>query len=147
MNNDINLDDYETEDIDFTGCNPVIAAALKRGKNIKCIGTMYNNETPKEERIVERYCVNHPYPYGVKTGYNLKHAEPIKTKKVLYVKSVECILRSLSDNNYKFQGRGFSSPDEDACFIIEMFKYCGQEKPDVFGWRPEWLEEREEVEA
>ena len=76
---------YTTKPIDFTGCHPVIAEALKCGEAIKCwvwdIGSMKRND---QQRWIEGYTQNKGYTQGV--GYitlnfvEWDNAEPIPLK-------------------------------------------------------------------
>ena len=67
----VNLNDYETEDIDFTGCDPVIAVALKQNKSILC----------KTESGVLNIVNYAPNLYIDDLGCFYSSAEPIKKNK------------------------------------------------------------------
>ena len=66
---------YTTKPIDFTGCHPVIAEALKQGKMVDCI--VYDSSSCEYKRCwVLAYYVDNNYPY--RTGEEAYHyAEPI----------------------------------------------------------------------
>ena len=72
---------YNTRPIDFTGCHPVIAEALKRGEAIEC--WVWSNNAPSKKRaigLVTGYEVDGEYPYRIATNVNSVHAEPITIK-------------------------------------------------------------------
>ena len=66
---------YTTKPIDFTGCHPVIAEALKRGKAVECF--VYDSPSCEYKRCwVLAYYVDNNYPY--RTGEEAyRYAEPI----------------------------------------------------------------------
>ena len=66
---------YTTKPIDFTGCHPVIAEALKCGKAVDCI--VYDSPSCEYKRCwVLAYYVDNNYPY--RTGEEAyRYAEPI----------------------------------------------------------------------
>ena len=66
---------YNTRPIDFTGCHPVIAEALKRGKSVECF--VYDSPSCEYKRCwVLAYYVDNNYPY--RTGEEAyRYAEPI----------------------------------------------------------------------
>ena len=69
---------YNTRPIDFTGCHPVIAEALKRGEAIECL--VWGNKDDKKEVWICRYKGGSDFPYLSEIGVFWKHAEPIARK-------------------------------------------------------------------
>ena len=69
---------YTTKPIDFTGCHPVIAEALKRGEAIKC--KVWDDYRDHEVVWVYLYEMGAKYPYRNMTGTGWKDAEPIPIK-------------------------------------------------------------------
>lgn len=78
--NKTNLDDYTTKDIDFTGCDPVIAKALKKNKSILC-KVRDEGEFYVQQYNIVSYRKGKPYPYETTGNNAYKHAEPIKKRK------------------------------------------------------------------
>ena len=70
---------YNTRPIDFTGCHPVIAKALKRGEEIKC-RVWDNKGDVKREVWICRYKGRADFPYLSEIDVFWKHAEPIARK-------------------------------------------------------------------
>ena len=69
---------YHTRPIDFTGCHPVIAEALKRGKEIEC----FVHDSPARDhrrRWVSAYLNGEKYPY-ITREEAFRYAEPIPIK-------------------------------------------------------------------
>ena len=145
----MNLANYETGDIDFTGCHPVIAAALKKGLSIKC--KVWDNECDVIciENVIA-FRKGFAYEYICSFGNCFKHAEPIK-KKVIYVKSLEFMQGWIKAKGCKFHDNGdcirsclnWDIHDTERCptLIKSMLDYCGKEKPNRYTWHPDWLEE------
>ena len=69
---------YTTKPIDFTGCHPVIAEALKRSEAIECL--VWDNNDAKKEVWICRYKGRSDFPYLSEAGVFWKHAEPIPLK-------------------------------------------------------------------
>ena len=70
---------YTTKPVDFTGCHPVIAEALKQGEAIEC-KVWVNKGDVKREVWVCRYKGRSDFPYLSETDIFWKHAEPIPIK-------------------------------------------------------------------
>lgn len=70
---------YNTRPIDFTGCHPVIAEALKRGEDIEC--RVWDNKGDVKKKVwVCRYKGSSGLPYRGETDTPWKYAEPIPIK-------------------------------------------------------------------
>ena len=69
---------YTTKPIDFTGCHPVIAEALKRGKTIEC-KVWDNKKCESRVGFVVGFSASNARPYRCdKQGISIyRHAEPI----------------------------------------------------------------------
>ena len=70
---------YNTRPIDFTGCHPVIAEALKRGEEIECRVWDCKGDVKREVWIC-RYKGRSDLPYRSETEMPWKHAKPILHK-------------------------------------------------------------------
>ena len=92
---------YTTKLIDFTGCHPVIAEALKRGEAIKC--KVWNDGHPREEtRYVAGYW---PKTYISEGVVAWDRAEPIprKTRRIM---PPERAIPVLIANGWRFDHSG-----------------------------------------
>ena len=75
---------YNTRPIDYTGCHPVIAEALKRPEDIKC--RVWDNKGDVKIKVwICRYKGGSNLPYRSETDIPWKYAEPIplKTRRVM----------------------------------------------------------------
>lgn len=136
----INLEDYITKDIDFTGCDPVIAEAIKKNKSILC-KVKDEGEFLVQQHNVVSYHKGKAFPY-VTTGHNVyKYAEPIqKTKTELRVKDPVKVMQYLVDNGYVVDKSGFFQKESERYCPRSLFAYCGCLAPE--GWPlPELLKE------
>lgn len=138
-NNKTSLDDYETEPIDYTGCHPVIAKALKHGFGIKC-----SVDSSYDHMIIVGYVADAAYPYKTSGTGNYGKAEPIKKKKTeVRVKGPVEVMQWLVGNDYEFHadGRIFKGK---SFFNPELWSLCGKPAPE--GWQfPELTEDVEIV--
>jgi hypothetical protein len=134
----INLDDYTTKDIDFTGCNPVVAEALKRGLSIECkAGSPYNCKC-----VITGYLAGNSYPY-VSKNVLYPNVTPIKKKKSevqIRVKGPVEVMQWLADNGYFPDKEGdFVTNGGYIVFWARLWGCCGKAAPE--GWKfPELLE-------
>lgn len=129
-----------TEPIDFTGCIPEVAEALKKGLKVKSdLGwiTGYDRES-------KLYCINDGgdeylgwrYSYD----FTLLYQKQIETR----VKKASEIVKWLKDNGYEVDEDGdWDKEKADEKFLAEMFQFCGKVPDDEYEWLPEWLEEVE----
>jgi hypothetical protein len=132
---------YNVIDINYTGCDPIIAEYLKNGKAIKC-RCHEGSSFMSGERWVIGY---HTYEncYLTDCGY-FRFAVPIE-KKERKAKTFVEIAKWLDDNNYVCNGKGeweWISNDHKKMPIYPMylFCYCGREIPDGVFFPEEWLE-------
>ena len=142
MSNEINFSDYTTQR-KYDDCHPVIAKGLQQKNPIFLLCKVWDGL--QENNIYKWVVLAYNQGRYLANGLWWDHAEPVKKeKKVLYVKSVEDILSWLQTNDYKLEFSYFEDPAQNIDILFEMFKYCGQKKPDEYTWLPEWLEERGE---
>ena len=95
---------YNTRPIDFTGCHPVIAEALKRGEEIEC-RVWDNKGAAKKETWVCRYKSSARLPYRSETDTPWKYAEPIP-RKVKRIMPPERAIPVLIAEGWKFNSSG-----------------------------------------
>ena len=77
---------YNTKPIDFTGCHPVIAEALKRGEAIECrVWDGIRNKGREAVVWICQYRNNSSLPYLSESNTPWKNAEPItlKTRRIM----------------------------------------------------------------
>lgn len=131
---------YKTEEIDYTGCHPVIAEALKNGKSIFC-------ETPVGN--ISKIIAYDGSLYHAVNKRVFRFCEPIKKKKTeTRVKSPVEIMQSLAENGYVINHKGTWRLHIDESrfgidFFADMWQYCGKEPSKERTWSSEWLEEIE----
>ena len=70
---------YNTKPIDFTGCHPVIAEALKRGEAIECLVWDSNRVNTQMTDFIISYISTRDFQYRT-AGSFYKNAEPIPSK-------------------------------------------------------------------
>ena len=118
---------YTTKPIDFTGCHPVIAEALKRGEDIKCM-VWDNKGDVKTEVWVCRYKVRSSLPYRADSDTPWKYAEPIPVK-VKRIMPPERAIPVLIAEGWKFANHfGHMKHDEipDKTIYPSAFELMGQ---------------------
>ena len=123
---------YNTKQIDFTGCHPVIAEALKRGEAIKC--KVWDDYRDHEVVWVYLYEMGAKYPYRNITGTGWKDAEPI-TRKVRRIMPPERAIPVLIADGWVFGDSG-DLVGYGNCVVTTMFKLMGKplSDPKTFGW-------------
>ena len=98
---------YITKPIDFTGCHPVIAEALKRGEMIKC-NVCDRDRGGKSEVWICRYIRGSAYPYRSHHGVFWKNAEPIPVKvKIKRIMPPERAIPVLIAKGFAFTSEGW----------------------------------------
>ena len=134
-----------TEPIDFTGCIPEVAEALKQGLKVKilCLDTDYRN--PKiinYDQEFNTYVIEFDDGY---TGMDQHEFTLLYEKQTeIRVKRASEIVKWLEDNGYEVDEDGdWGKEEAEVDFIAEMFRYCGKAPNDEYEWLPEWLEEVE----
>ncbi|MDX9792027.1 MAG: hypothetical protein RBU24_00830 [Kiritimatiellia bacterium] len=140
---------YNTRPIDFTGCHPVIAEALKRHEDIKCRVWDSDCDRGREvERWICRYKGNSNFPYFSDSGIPWRYAEPtpLKTRRIMPPERAIPVLIAEGwefDDNGDLVGYGNS-------VLITMFKLMGKplsdQKVSVWAWPPCIIEEVEDDE-
>jgi len=141
---EINLDDYYTKPIEYTGCDPVIAAALKQGLSIKC--KVWNDHGYKVKEPITRYNVGSNYPYGGENGWT--HAEPIpKPKKIRRVMGPVEVMQELVNRGCKcdIAGDWRDGISKSLAWVGKSFKYCGRSDQESLEAVPDWAIVEEEL--
>ena len=139
---------YNTRPIDFTGCHPVIAEALKRSEAIECWA--WNQDCAEKpnschEVWIARYWQTACYPYRTTAGTFFRYAEPIpiKAKRVM---PPERAIPVLIAEGWRFDARGALS-GEPYCIVPQMFEKMGKPLEDnSWKWPPCIIEEVEDDE-
>ena len=138
---------YNTKPIDFTGCHPVIAEALKRGEAIECL--VWDNNDGKKEVWICRYKCRSDFPYLSEAGVFWKHAEPIPLK-VKRIMPPEQAIPVLIAKGGKFGDNGDLVGYGNSVVRTAMFKLMGKPLSDpkvsVWAWPPCIIEEVEDDE-
>ena len=126
---------YNTRPIDFTGCHPVIAEALKRGEAIECLVWDLGCDGRREvEAWICRYRGNSSHPYRSDSDLLWKHAEPI-ARKVKRVMPPERAIPVLIAEGWAFNDHGrLVGPAQT--IIQVMFHFMGRpvDDPSVSPW-------------
>ena len=122
---------YNTRPIDFTGCHPVIAEALKRGEAIEC--KVWDSRRGHDEG--KCYVTGYePGIYITSGGCKLDRAEPIpiKTRRIM---PPERAIPVLIAEGWKFDDNGNLVGDENT-ILNNMFKLMGKplSDPKVSFW-------------
>ena len=135
---------YNTRPIDYTGCHPVIAEALKRGEVIEC----FVHDSPARGHMrywVFAYLEGTTYPY--KTAEEaFRYAEPIhcKVKRIL---PRERAIPTLIADGWKLDDNG-DLVGYGNSVLAAMFKLMGKPLSDpkvsVWAWPPCIIEEVED---
>lgn len=137
---------YKTKPIDFTGCHPVIAEALKRGESIKC-WVWDGVREYQATGTVSGYCASNKYPYRLdESGVSAwKHAEPIPVK-IKRIMPPERAIPVLIAGGWVFTSAGYlTSP---SCVLVpQMYALMGEAldgEASKFAWPPCIIEEVED---
>ena len=138
---------YTTRPIDFTGCHPVIAEALKRGEAIECRVWDYKNHAPRIGMVVG-FAASSKCPYSCdESGVSAwVHAEPIPLK-VKRIMPPERAIPVLIAEGWMFDYHGnLVCPGEE--ISVSAFRYFGfpRDTPgaDARFWPPCIIEEVED---
>jgi len=129
---------YDMIDNDFYGCDPVIAEALRCGKQIKCMCGGLIHGVPV---WVYAHNKNSSHKYITNLGA-FKEAIPIEKKRK--AKTFVEIAKWLEDNNYVCNGKGeWEWVSNGHCkmpiYPMYLFCYCGREIPEGVFFPEEWL--------
>ena len=115
---------YNTRPIDFTGCHPVIAEALKRSEDIKCrVWDLNGDRLRGVEAWICRYRGNSSLPYRSDSDTPWKHAEPI-ARKVKRIMPPERAIPVLIAEGWRFDAHGALN-GEPYCIVPQMFAKMG----------------------
>lgn len=136
---------YNTRPIDFTGCHPVIAEALKQGENIECwVWDSGRDRGCKTEAWICRYLRNSGHPYRSSSDTPWKNAEPIpiKTHRIM---PPERAIQVLIAAGWRYDENGVLLGDPP--IIPQMFKEMGGPIDNSLAvWPPCIIEEVEDDE-
>ena len=136
---------YTTKPIDFTGCHPVIAEALKRGEAIECF-VHDNNGYGSQRHWVTAYWKGATYPYRTGTEA-FRYAEPTR-RKVRRIMPPERAIPLLIANGYEFDTSGGLVGHLHSILPV-MCAFMGRVldgKASCFDWPPCIIEEVEDDE-
>ncbi len=140
------MKEYNTRPIDFTGCHPVIAEALKSGEAIECFVHDSPTATGKR-RWVHAYWGGGKYPYRT-IEESFCYAEPIP-RKVTRIMPPERAIPVLIAKGWVFSTDGRLVGPEQT-IIQSMFHCMGKpvDDPSVshWSWPPCIIEEVEDDE-
>lgn len=132
---------YKTKSIDYTGCNPTIAAYLQRGEAVWCRVWDFNYEHAPNCNVVGFMSDSHGRKYMTENGSSWNHAEPIPQPERRLKKASEIIaecerrgwtlrLNMPSDSFGWYDGSHFN------WIFCEYFQDCGKTE-SRFNW-PDW---------
>ena len=136
---------YNTRPIDYTGCHPVIAEALKRGEVIKCF--VHDSPARGYRRCwVFAYWGGDTYPYKTMVEA-FRYAEPIP-RKVKRIMPPERAIPILITEGWAFTSTG-SLAGPSCVLAPEMYALMGGDVDDEaneFAWPSYIIEEVEDDE-
>ena len=139
---------YTTKPIDFTGCHPVIAEALKRGEAIECL-VWDREEGLTIKAWVYGYAADSDTTYKYKTikeAFRYAGPIPIRVKRIM---PPERAIPTLIAEGWRFDHRGALS-GEMYCIVPKMFEKMGSRFDDPntisWSWPPCIIEEVEDDE-
>ena len=114
---------YNTKPVDYTGCHPVIAEALKRGDEIECKVWDHKGGV-KVEAWIYRYKGGSERPYRSGTDTPWKYAEPtpLKVKRIM---PPERAIPKLIEDGYEFDVDG-DLVGPGPMVITHMFEHFGK---------------------
>ena len=134
---------YNTRPIDFTGCHPVIAEALRRGEAIECF--VHDSPARGHRRSwVFAYWNGEKYPYRTRTeAFRYAEPIPIKAKRIM---PPERAIPVLIAEGWRFDAHGALN-GEPYCIVPQMFAKMGRPLEDIsWKWPDCIIEEVEEDE-
>ena len=129
---------YTTRPIDFTGCHPVIAEALKRGEAIECRVWDYKNHAPRIGMVVG-FAASSKCPYSCdESGVSAwVHAEPIPIK-VKRIMPPERAIPVLIANGWTYRSNGTMCSFGKETIHTGMFSLMGRSVEDPYVRIREW---------
>ena len=114
---------YNTRPIDFSGCHPVIAEALKRGEAIECwIRDSIGSPRRLRKRWVCSYSKEESCPYISTEGIGWRYAEPTSPK-VKRIMPPEQAIPVLIANGWEYNKEGALVGEPP--IVSSMFKEMG----------------------
>ena len=137
---------YNTQPIDFTGCHPVIAEALKRGEAIECkVWSDLSGESQTGYVIGFSASNLHRYRCDNEGVSVHRHAEPIPLK-VKRIMPPERAFPVLIAGGWRFDAHGALN-GEPYCIVPQMFAKMGSPIEDnLWKWPDCIIEEVEDDE-
>lgn len=133
-----------TEEVDFTGCDPDIAEALRNGKTIKCFCWDMGECGTRE--VIIAYVPGSEYPYRTADDY-YRHAKPVFIETITVVKSEVEIMKGLMEHGYKIDWESGTWRSKNLeSFVPSMWKRCGLDS-GAYSFEPWMLEEWEVPES
>ena len=137
---------YNTRPIDFTGCHPVIAEALKRGEVIEC-RVWDNKGYVKKKAWIYQYNDHSDFPDRSETNTPWKYAEPTP-RKVKRIMPPERAIPVMIAEGWEFTSTGYLTGP--SCVLVpEMYALMGGDvdgEASEFTWPPCIIEEVEDDE-
>ena len=119
---------YTTKPIDYTGCHPVIAEALKRGEVIEC--RVWDNKGDVKKKVwIYQYNDHSDFPYRSETDTPWKYAEPIP-RKVRRIMPPERAIQTLIAEGWRFDNRGALRGEKMDYILPQMFEKMGKPLED-----------------
>ena len=139
---------HTTKPIDFTGCHPVIAEALKRGEMIEC----HVSDTNKEPSSYPRVFIDHWNARGFYTenmaGTKWLYARPV-TRKIKRIMPPERAIPVLISEGWSFDDSG-NLVGCGISIMTVMFRLMGKQLSDpealMYAWPSCIIEEVEDDE-
>ena len=143
---------YNTKPIDFTGCHPVIAEALKRGESILCKVWDFEKCEARAGFVVG-FSASNVRPYRCDNpGISIRrHAEPIP-RKVRRIMPPERAIPVLIAEGFEFTGTGYLAGylTGPSCVLVpKMYALMGKDldgEASEFTWPSCIIEEVEDDE-
>lgn len=106
---------YKTVDVDYSGCHPVIAEALKQGKHIWCY---YPSDKNRKQYCIIGY--NHTKPH-----YTFMDKEGTPRTNNLLPVEVVCKFKSAAEIIQWCVDHGWVPAEDDRFIFRESYKDCG----------------------
>ena len=130
---------YTTKPIDFTGCHPVIAEALKRGEVIECWTQVCKESSHQvRKKWVCSYSKEGSHPYITTEGLGWLYAEPIPVKvKIKRIMPPERAIPVLIKEGWSFDDSG-NLVGCGISIMTVMFRLMGKQLSDpealMYAW-------------
>ena len=116
---------FVTKDIDYTGCHPDIANALRQGKAIRC--KIDDNQTALVIGYDRKDCYEKPYVGDSSRAFS--HAEPIQAKRIF--KDPVSIMKILVEEVWFFNEKNKMWEKPGQFHFFSNWHFCGKEADRV----------------